>query len=485
MILWGISANSHDAALSVLKDNSLIFAAQSERYSKIKNDPHLHSDLIKDALQYGSPSLVVWYETPYLKTLRQLYAGQRLSLKENNIRHYLKQYGITAPVTTSQHHHSHAAAGYFTSKFQDAAVLVVDAIGEFDTTTIWKGTGSRLNKKLSIKYPHSLGLWYSAMTQRVGLKPNEEEYILMGMAAYGNPLKYAGMVMEDFFDGNKLLKLKHNLHRGCSWWRPELHSEQDLYDIAAATQFVYELYFRELLQKTKELVTTDNLVLGGGCGLNCVANPIALEYFKNVWIMPNPGDAGNSLGAVLAHTEEHIEFTSPFLGHNIEGEYPVDGLISELKSNKLVGVANGRAEFGPRALGNRSLLADPRGAEIKDTVNAIKRRQKFRPFAPSILQEHAHEYFDMVTNESPYMQYVVRCNRPAEFPAIIHTDGTSRVQTVTKENNPGYHKLLTAWYQETGCPMLLNTSLNIKGHPIVNNKQDAAQFEKTYNITVL
>lgn len=495
MVIWGISANSHDAALSVVNDNKLIFAAQSERYSKIKNDPHLHPNLIKDALQYGTPSLVTWYENPYLKTLRQVYAGQKIRLQENNVRKYLKKYEITAPVSIGKHHHSHAAAGYYTSNFQDAAVLVIDAIGEFDTTTIWEGRGTKLSKKLSVGYPHSLGLWYSAMTQRVGLKPNEEEYILMGMAAYGNPLKYAGMIVEDFFDTKEyigdfyyksnLLSLKHNLHRGCNWWRPELTTQQDLYDIAAATQFVYELNFRKLLEKTKQLVKSENLVLGGGCALNCVANPIALEYFKNVWIMPNPGDAGNSLGAILAHTHEHIQFNSPFLGYNIDEEYPVEGLISELKTNKLVGVANGRAEFGPRALGNRSLLADPRGPEIKDAVNAIKRRQQFRPFAPSILKEYAHEYFDMVTDESPYMQYVVKCKHPVEFPAIIHADGTSRVQTVTNEDNPGYHKLLTSWYEETGCPMLLNTSLNIKGQPIVNDRYDVLKFQKFYGVTVL
>jgi len=484
MILWGISANSHDAALSVIRDNSILFAAQSERYSKQKNDANLHPALIQDALRYGKPGLVVWYEKPYLKTLRQFVAGQGLRLRENNVRHYLASYGITAPVKIVGHHKSHAAAGYFTSPYNHAAVLVIDAIGEFDTTTIWEGHDHKLSKKLSIGYPHSLGLWYSAMTQRVGLKPNEEEYILMGMAAYGNPAKYAEIILDDFFDNNMLLKLKHNLHRGCLWWRTELHTEQDNYDIAAATQFIYELYFRKLLQKTKELTQSDNLVLGGGCALNCVANNIAYEYFKNVWIMPTPGDAGNSLGAILAYTQEHVPFISPFLGHNIGGEYPVEGLLSELLSTKLVGVANGRAEFGPRALGNRSLLADPRGYDIKDTVNAIKRRQKFRPFAPSILQERAHEYFEMVTENSPYMQFVVKCKRPDEFPAIIHADNTSRVQTVTAKDNPGYHRLLTSWYEETGCPMLLNTSLNIKGHPIVNNREDALQFQKYYNVKV-
>lgn len=483
MIIWGISANSHDAAITVIQDNKILFASQSERYSGVKNDAHLNTGIINDTKRYGEPDLVVWYERPLVKSLRQLRAGQ--GWINNNIKQYLRNYGIVAPIVTVDHHHSHAAGGYYTSNFDEAAVLVIDAIGEFDTTTIWYGKGTRLEKKFSIRYPHSLGLWYSAMTQRVGLKPNEEEYILMGMAAYGDPLKYTSMILDDFFDNRKLLKLKQNLHRGCMQWRPELSTEQDKYDIAAATQHIYELVFTDLLEYTKKLTGSKNLVLGGGCALNCVANNLAFKYFENVWIMPNPGDAGNSLGAITAHTHEHIRFVSPFLGHDTGGKYPVEGLISELKDVKLVGVANGRAEFGPRALGNRSLLADPRGSDIKDKVNEIKRRQKFRPFAPSILEENAQDYFDMVTPSSPYMQFVATCKRPEEFPAIIHADGTSRVQTVTEKDNPGYYKLLKSWYEETGCPMLLNTSLNIKGKPMVNNRHDALEFEEKYNVKVL
>ena len=483
MVIWGISANSHDAAITVVHDKEILFASQSERYSGVKNDAHLNTDIVVDAYRYGEPDEVVWYERPFMKSLRQLRAGQ--GWVNNNVKQYVQSYGITAPVIVVDHHHSHAAGGYYTSNFDEAAVLIIDAIGEFDTTSIWHGKQNKLDKKFSTTYPHSLGLWYSAMTQRVGLKPNEEEYILMGMAAYGDPSKYATMIIDDFFDTTKLLKLRQNLHRGCMWWRPELHTEQDMYDIAAATQYVYELMFTNLLEHTKKLTGAHNLVLGGGCALNCVANNLAFKYFDNVWIMPNPGDAGNSLGAVLAYTQEHIQFKSPFLGYNIEGEYPVERLTSQLKDVKLVGVANGRAEFGPRALGNRSLLADPRGTDIKDKVNAIKRRQRFRPFAPSILEEYANEYFDMVTPRSPYMQFVATCKRPEEFPAIIHADGTSRVQTVTERDNPEYYKLLKMWYEETGCPMLLNTSLNIKGKPMVNNRTDAIAFEEKYGVRVL
>jgi len=497
MIIWGVSANSHDAAISVVVGNDIVFASQSERYSKKKNDMHLHPDLIADARKHGDPDLIVWYERPILKTIRQLFAGQGFRWKENNVRSYLKSYGIDAPVKFVSHHRSHAAGGYFTSPFNEAAVLVIDAIGEFDTTTIWHAKQKKLRKKISIEYPDSLGLWYSAMTQRIGLKPNEEEYILMGMAAYGNPTKYSLDILDDFFlteenlyvnelrPTDVLLKLRHNLHQGCSWWKPELKTQKHFYDIAASTQFVYELYFHDLLSRTQEITQSRNLVLGGGCALNCVANEIALQYFDNVWIMPNPGDAGNSLGAVAAYTNEFLRWKHPFLGHEIPGEYPVEAALQELLTNKIVGVAAGKAEFGPRALGNRSLLADPRGPDMKDKVNKIKKRQKFRPFAPAILEERASEYFHMPTDKTPYMQFTALCKYPDEFPAIIHADGTSRVQTVSEQDNPGFYRLLKRWEQETGCPMLLNTSLNIKGQPIVNDEVDAAKFQKKYKVKVV
>lgn len=483
MITWGISANSHDAAIAVTQEDQILFASQSERYSKVKNDPHLNPRLLEDALYYGKPDYIVWYEKPWLKTLRQLRSGQ--GLINNSPYSYMSKYGIHAPIKTVSHHEAHASAGYFTSKFKDAAILIVDAIGEFDTTTIWSAQQTKLRKLYSSTYPHSLGLWYSAMTQRIGLKPNEEEYILMGMAAYGDPWKYLAEIEQEFFESGDNLKLKHNLHRGCMWWKPELNSEQDKYDIAASTQYIYSYQFYKLLKKTKQLVGGDNLVLGGGCALNCSANTIATNVFKNVWIMPNPGDAGNSLGAIASVEKSFFDWKGPYLGYNIEGKYPTQQLVDKLLTDKIVGVANGRAEFGPRALGHRSLLADPREIDIKDKVNEIKRRQKFRPFAPSILQEHANDYFDMNTEHSPYMQYVVKCKRPDEFPAIIHKDGTSRVQTVSKNDSPEFHKFLTNWYQETGCPMVLNTSLNIKGQPIVNDDNDAQQFVNRYGVDVL
>jgi carbamoyltransferase len=203
--------------------------------------------------------------------------------------------------------------------------------------------------------------------------------------------------------------------------------------------------------------------------------------------MPNPGDCGSSLGAAALSYGKRLNWQGPYLGTDIAGPYPVKELISELITNKIVGVANGRAEFGPRALGNRSLLADPRGKEIKDRVNDIKRRQQFRPFAPVILEEYVHDYFDMPSGfpTSPYMQVVAYCKEPKKYPAIIHADRTSRVQTVGKDCSSGIRQLLEAWHAWTGCPMLLNTSLNIRGEPMVNDRADADRFEQLYNVKVL
>jgi carbamoyltransferase len=483
MITWGISANSHDAALAVFSDNGLEFASHSERFSGIKNDAHLNKELVDYARKWGEPDEVIWYERPFRKTLRQLRAGQGWNYNENNIKKYLNGYGINAPIKYTSHHHSHAAAGYYTSPFSDATVVCIDSIGEFETLTVWKATPSRGLKKIySQGYPDSVGLWYSAMTQRIGLKPNEDEYILMGMAAYGKPYRlwYDMYEMFDYVDGCEI-RYKKNFHRGYKDFRPDLTTEQDMFDIAAATQKAYEFTLEEILGWAKKNTKSRNLVLMGGCALNCSANGLAYKYFDNVWIMPNPGDAGSAIGAVLAQRKEHMPMDHVYTGYNIEGEYPVEEAIKELQATGICGVANGRAEFGPRALGNRSLLADPRGSDIKDRVNEIKRRQKFRPFAPVVLAEHYHENFEGPANS--YMQFTARCKNRDLYPAITHVDGTSRVQVVGPDGS-GIRALLEAWYEATGCPMLLNTSLNIKGMPIVNDEQDARDFAQHYGVKV-
>jgi carbamoyltransferase len=277
MITWGISANSHDAALAVFEDGKLLFASHSERFSGKKNDADLCDNLVNYAASYyGYPNEVVWYEKPWAKTARQFYAGQGLNHRSNNIKKYLSTYGINVPVTTMWHHESHAAAGFYTSDFKEAAIVVIDAIGEFETLTIWQGGEQGLKQIYKQRYPDSLGLWYSAMTQRCNLKPNEEEYILMGMAAYGNPAKLKDRIKQDFFnsDSKKLISFKQNLHRGCQDWAPDL-TVNDTFDIAAATQAVYEEYFDKIIAHAKNITNTDNLVIMGGCALNCLANPIA------------------------------------------------------------------------------------------------------------------------------------------------------------------------------------------------------------------
>jgi carbamoyltransferase len=483
MITWGISAASHNAAIAVFDDNRLVFASDSERFSKIKNDPDLCYELIEYARQYGEPELVCWYEKPWLKTLRQLTSGQ--GYQDNNVKEYLRKFGIRAPVKTFKHHQTHAAAGYYTSGFDNACVLVIDAIGEFECLTQWQAQGNELHKFSSLKYPNSLGLFYSAMTQRCGLKPNEEEYILMGMAALGNPTRLVQDILNEFFDFSKQpYRLKQNLHRGCNWWRTELTTQQDIYDIAAATQIIYETVFDQILKNAAKFSHSKNLVLMGGCALNCAANPIAYKYFDRVWIMPAPGDNGSSIGAVLAHKKTHIEWTEPFLGYDMGYESSNEEIVAHLLEHKMCGVARGRAEFGPRALGNRSLIADPRGLEIKVAINQIKHREQFRPFAPAILEEFANQYFKMPTKSTSYMQFIAPCLESESFPAIVHSDNTSRVQTVNKTDNPQFRALLELWYAKTGCPMLLNTSLNIKGQPMVNDIADAMTWSQLHGLPV-
>ena len=487
MRILGINCMNHDAAMAVveIKDGigKILWAAHAERYSKVKNDHYLNWGIVNEANTYGPFNKVVYYEKPWLKKTRQLYAGQyanALSYTELPQWH-LDHFNIKIDQYV-KHHDSHAAAGYFTSPFRDATILTVDAIGEWDTASISTAEKIWIDRKETIRYPSSLGILYSAFTHRCGLKPAEEEYILMGMAAYGTP-KYKDDIYNDFVVQSPF-KLKQNLHRGLGDWHPEA----DVMDIAASIQEVTEECLADLWNRASKYGSR-NLVYAGGVALNCAANRklANLGLFDNIWIIPNPGDAGSSLGCIAASEKQFIQWQNPFLGHNIDGEYPVDALIKELKENKMVGVASGRAEFGPRALGNRSLLADPRGEDIKDLVNSIKKRQKFRPFAPAILEEDVNDYFTLPkgVKNTPYMQYTAACTHGKDFPAIIHYDNTSRVQTVRKSDNPGFHALLTEWKKQTGCPMLLNTSLNIKGQPIVNDREDGKAFTKKYGVKVL
>ncbi|GAA1972819.1 carbamoyltransferase [Kitasatospora viridis] len=483
-----MSCLSHDAALAAVTGDTVAFAAHAERYSRRKNDPALHPALLADAAAYwGSPGELVFYERPVLKRARQLRAGQlRLALTPERTRDRL--HGLPGlrglPVRYVGHHLAHAAGGYFTSPFREAAVVVADAIGEWDTLTVWHARGRELRRIHTTRYPHSLGLFYSAFTQRAGLKPNEEEYIFMGMAAYGEP-RHRRVIEQEVLADQRAprFRLRRNLHRGLGDWRPELRDGPDL---AASVQAITEDYLDGLFAWVRRTVPCANLVYSGGVALNCLFNGRLARTgrFDDIWIMPNPGDAGSALGAALARRREFVDWTGPYLGHDIRRPLDPAAVARALVDHTVVGVANGRAEYGPRALGNRSLLADPRGAAVKERVNAIKRRQRFRPFAPIVLEERARDFFAMPCDATPYMQFVVDCRDPASYPAICHVDGTSRVQTVRKDQNPVIHAVITEFERLTGCPMLLNTSLNIRGMPLVNTWQDALDFAERYRVPV-
>jgi carbamoyltransferase len=487
----GISSGFHDAAISVLDDKgNILFAGHSERYSKNKHDKDVCEGLLYDAFQHTNSANLQYhyYERPWLKSLRQLRSGEGFAWPtwEKLLGSTYHQMG-KPKIHTHSHHLSHAAAGFQTSPYDDATVVVIDAIGEFDTISIWNAwydtKGNAQYKKLwGQTYPHSIGLFYSAMTQRVGLRPLDEEYILMGMAAYGKPT-ILETISDSLIKSYKNITFNNNLHIGV----PNYFVEgEDNMDIAHSTQMIAEQLIMNVISKAKMLGGSKNLVYGGGVALNCLANRLLGDYYDNIWIMPNPGDAGSSLGAACLGYGKAVNWTNAFLGYDISGPYPANRIIDCLVTDKIVGVASGRAEFGPRALGHRSLLADPRGQEIKDKVNEIKRRQKFRPFAPIILEEYADTYFDMPRgfSNSRYMQVISRCRVPDLFPAIVHHDNTSRVQTVPKDGS-GIRELLEKWYVLTGCPMLLNTSLNIRGEPMVNDRKDADRFELMYNVKVI
>ena len=489
--ILGLSAGFHDAAVTLINDNGdIVFAGHSERYSKIKNDPGISPDMLHELCDYEIDT-VAFYERPWRHNYQQWRSGQQAYgawTVGGAIRQHLGEwYKYPANQETSfPHHLSHAAAGFQTSPFKEAAVVVIDAIGEMETISIyhaWYDDQGRAKYKRvwGQRYPHSIGLFYSAVTKAVGLKPMEEEYITMGMAAYGNDLGAAFLMNEVVEDSEQIL-FNRNLHIGFDAGEWKSTTPENL---AAAAQSVTETLVMNVMRRARRLVNSDNLVYMGGVALNCVANSRLGQIYDKIWIMPNPGDAGSSLGAAALAYGQRINWRDAFLGHHIPGRYPVRDILDRLITDRIVGVASGKAEFGPRALGNRSLLADPRGPDIKDRVNEIKRRQKFRPFAPVILEECVNDYFEMPKNfpTSRYMQIVARVRDPENFPAITHADGTARVQTVPP-GRTGIRKLLEQWYLLTGCPMLLNTSLNIRGEPMVDDRVDADRFEALYGVRV-
>jgi|9_EtaG_2_1085328.scaffolds.fasta_scaffold00505_10 carbamoyltransferase len=457
----GFSEGFHDAAVAVINDGTICYAAHSERYSKRKHDKHLDITAASTAQLLCHDGTIAFYERPLLKRTRQFFAGQKSWYRHRHL--------SLKPTEYHSHHKSHAAAAFQTSPFDEAAIVVVDSIGEWDTTSIWTAEYGDYGKAVYKKrwsqwYPHSIGLWYSALTKWAGLRPLDEEYIFMGMAAYGNPVHMN--VVER--------QLHKNNHKGARI------GDYDKCDIAKSAERILQLELNNIFARASTY--SKNICYGGGVALNCVVNT-GLREMYNLWIMPCPGDAGGALGAACLAYGGKVDF-SPYLGYNIQKLCDPRRVVDELLKKRVVGVANGRAEFGPRALGNRSLLADPRQASTKDLVNEIKRRDKFRPFAPAVLEEHCQDYFDMPSS-SRYMSYVYKCKQPKAIPACVHVDNSARVQTVPKESVSILRPILEAWYARTGCPVLLNTSLNIKGKPMVNTIGDAMQFSHKYGVTVL
>ena len=445
MKILGIAEGSHDAAWCLIeaggrhRNGEIIKAHHAERSTKVKNQKW-----ITHIPGWCRDAVFVGHEVKSRREERRKAAGQEPSMENIKVDY---EYN---------HYETHAWAGWATSKFDDCDILCIDAIGEKESAAVFEVRNNEMTEIYRMRYPESAGLAYSAVTAGLGYKSMEEEYIVMGLAAYGEPI----------YDFDHLIH--ENCHKGIKL--PEGRPE----DIAASIQASYEKW---LLHLIATWCNHDNLILMGGCALNCVAN--SKIKGKNIWIMPNPGDAGSALGAAARHYGKKLNWKGPYLGTNIQRDVNPREVASHISTRGVAGLANDRAEYGPRALGNRSLLADPR-LDIRNTVNEIKRRQKFRPFAPAILEEYSTKLFSGPMNE--YMQFVAKAEH--DYNSVTHVDGTARVQVVKPDCESKLRLVLEEFYNLTGCPMLLNTSLNIKGQPMVDNKKDAEDWEKKYNVKV-
>ena len=520
MLQLGISAFYHDAAACIFKDGKLIGAIEEERFTEVKHDSSFPINSINWCLDQvnsniGDIDQVCWYENPIekedriLKTfkkkwwktffLRRKY--EKKSYQESPLR-ILKKMGFRGDIAFIPHHESHAAFSYFTSPFNSSTILTIDGVGEWETVTISKGQGEEIQKLFTVKYPNSLGLFYSTITAFLGFKPNEGEYKVMGLAPYGKHNKYYP-ILSKLFDA-KSSRLKIN-QKPFNWGHsehtlfnkklsqilnlpprlPEEPITQDHKDLAAALQKCYEREFLKLVINAKQLTSGTKLCLGGGCAYNGVANSKAYKFYRNIHIPFAPSDAGSAIGAVLAINKKHIKI-SPYLGYQPTGEelnstfekyknkivvksfkiQEVNTQIANLiKKGKIIAWYQGKMEFGARALGNRSILANAMLPEMKEKLNkVIKKREGFRPFAPSVTVESAKNYF-RIKGEIPYMNQVVK-SKTDLFPAATHVDGTCRVHTVSQKQNVFYYNLLKEIGKVTGHEVVLNTSFNLKDQTI-------------------
>ena len=553
MYTLGISCYYHDSAVALLKDGHVISAVEEERFSRKKFDdefPELAINwVVKEAnITPNQIDSVAFYDKPILKFERLLdnyiavsprglysflnvipkWLHKRLWIKDE-IKKHLK--GFSGEIIFPEHHMSHAAHTFFTSPFNESAILTIDGVGEWSTTSFGTAKNNSIKLTNDIRWPHSLGLFYSAFTYFLGFKVNEGEYKLMGLSSYGKP-KYYDLILDNLIDvkddGSIHLNMKYfaftydkvmtnNNFSELFGISPRKHNDETLqihFDIGASAQRVLEDVLLKMAKHIHKKTGMKNLCLGGGVALNGVANYRILKEspFENVHIPPSPGDGGSAAGA--AQYLYYIHHKNPRIITNYETEtikeniyvgpsYSDIEIINFLKSEniryktferesllertatlisegKIVGWYQGKMEWGPRALGNRSILADPRDPKMKDILNEkIKHREQFRPFAPSIMEEFTSEYFD-ISVYSPYMLMVANVKQPEKIPAVTHVDGTGRLQTVSKKVNPLYYDLINEFYKITGIPVLINTSMNVMGEPIVNTPSQAyAMITKT------
>ncbi len=549
--ILGISAYYHDSAACLIKNGDIVAAAQEERFTRTKHDSSFPANAINYCLQeeqITSKDLnyVGYYEQPYLKFKRILstflhfspkgcykfcdamsfWTKKKLHIKRI-IRKNLKYSG---EIIFCDHHESHAASAFYPSPFDDAAILTVDGVGEWATTTIGYGIHNKCNLLKEIHFPHSIGLLYAAFTYYCGFKVNSGEYKLMGLAPYGNPI-YKDQIYKmidvkedgsfrldlsyfDFCVGPRMISGKFTDLFQCTARDPESTMYPFYKNIAASIQEVTNEIMLKLANAVFEYTPSRNLVMAGGVALNCTANSYISKHskFKNIWIQPAAGDAGGALGVALHiwHKVCHmprqakepdsqntsllgpqyelceISTTLNKLGANyhfyISEKELLEDVSKYISDGQIVGWFHGRMEFGPRALGSRSILGDARDANMQRKMNLkIKFRESFRPFAPSVLNEHAYEYFDMA--DSPYMLFITNVHKK-DIPAVTHVDGSARLQTVDSRFGR-YHRLLQKFREVTGCPLFINTSFNVRGEPIVCTPEDAYRCFMNTDIDVL
>jgi carbamoyltransferase len=545
----GISAGYHDSSCCLLQDGLLIAAAQEERFTRVKNDKSFPQWAFRYCLEEANLTIsdiscVAYYEDSCRKLSRQIWMGMMPNLPEQRRQSILerlassqpheqirRQLGYDGPIETSDHHLSHAASSYYFSGFEEAAILTVDGVGEWATTSYSAGKGARLERFEQVDFPDSLGFFYSAVTSYLGFEVNEGEYKVMGLAPYGEPcyveqlrnlvqvtsegqyhlnMKYFAFLTEDSMYTEHICSLLGQPPR-----EPESEISQFHRNVARSVQVVLEDILLEKTHYLYEKVPCENLCMAGGVALNVVANTRCLKEgpFKRLFVQPAAGDGGGSVGAAaIAHVRltgeappgkqqrhvylgpasssaeaNHILRTSSTKFQDFRGREQelLSFTVEQLVQGKVIGWAQGRMEFGPRSLGARSILADPRRPEMRDRINAlVKMREAFRPFAPAVLESKAAEHFKL-DHPSPFMLETCQVISPIDLPAVTHIDGSARVQTVSPDTNPRFSALLEEFNRRTGCPILLNTSFNMRGEPIVCTVVDAMMCFVRSNIDFL